>query len=431
MIELKLTYTDESSEIRDVRVESEKFVIGRHSQCDLAVADSRLSRRHLQIERYADVFITTDLGSSNGTKLNGKPLSEPKALADGDLLDLGGLEFSVTLESDEPAPKPPGSSDEDEAGDTSEASGSAQQAQSAPSSGGGGSIFGNFFFIAPLISLCLLVVLGLGILVYTLIAGRDNSDAADSGFPTPYEDIYDPTPEPSSEPNASATVSSGTTPLADAGGPTPLDTPSRPPGDLDEEERLRTLATSFMRSIALRDPNPVITSEPLALIKNKIAQYRSSAALGANLEDAVRSAPQISALAKSKNMKPEFVAAAALAKLGGSRGNVLATANSMIGILSDLRIQIGDAFANECAIIIAAYSQGESGQMLAMRDTMTKLATDNPETSSRKVRTIWFLKEKGKLSEAQFEFALRFLALGTIAQDPKSFGINAGPLILK
>ncbi len=430
MTDLFITYKDESSENQRVRIDLDKFVIGRHSQCDLAVPDSRLSRRHLQIERFANVFVASDLGSSNGTELNGEKLSDPKGLADGDILNLGGLEFSVEFESDEPAPKPAApavdSEEESESAASSPSSGSATVSSS--SSSGGGSIWGSFFFIAPLMGVCLLVVLGLGILIYSLVAGTDDTDTGTTGLSTPYDDVYDPTPEPSTSPGTSPVSSNETIPIGDPGAQTPVDIPVTPAGDLDEEEQFRRLVTNFMRSIALHDPNPVITSEPLGLIKNKISQFRGSTSLGANIEDAARSASQIEALAKTKNLRPQFVAAAALAKLGGNRGSVLAAANEMIGPLSELRIQIGDAFANECVVIIAAYDQGAAGRTMAMRDTMRDVATDNPETSSRKVRTIWFLKEKGKLTDAQFEFALRFLACGTIAQDPKSFGINARPL---
>jgi len=421
MVELTITYTDENSERQTVSIDGDQFVIGRHSECDLSVPDSRLSRRHLKIERFADVFVASDLGSSNGSMLNGAPLDEPKAIADGDVLDLGGLEFLVTDEA--AADK---EADADESGQEAAAPAPAVTAASAPASR---SPFASFFILGPLLALGLLLILGFGIVIYSVIGGKEERRAG-SDFPTPYDDIYDDaTPEPSPESSSSGAPS----PEASSNGsggeliPTP-DTPATDPSKLDEEEKLRVLVVTFMRSIAMSDPNPVITSDPLSLIKNKISQYRGSTALGANLEDALRSSAQIEALAKSKSMRPAFVATAALAKLGGTRGSVVATANEMIGPLSELRIQIGDGFANECVVIIAAYDQGVAGRTLAMRDTMMKLATENQETTSRKVRTIWYLRDKGKLSDAEFELALRFLAIGTIAQNPQMFGINAQPL---
>lgn len=437
MIDLFVSYRDENSEEQRLLIEGEKCVIGRHSQNDISIRDSRLSRRHLKIERFADVFVVTDLDSSNGTRLNGRPLEEPATLSDGDTLDLGGVELTVEFEGDKPASETGKGAGAGLNADESEDSGTGAEPSvsvSAPASqgaaGGGGSPFGNFFILAPLLGIGLIVLFGFGILIYTLVAGEpeETSSSRDS-YPTYEDDDYLSTPGSSPE---SAPVNTGPD-SAPTTGPeaSPLDTEIPPPDDAPSgDEKIRSLVTSFMRGIAQRDPSPVVTSEPLSKISSKIEQFRGSAAVGANIESAVRSRTQIESLARSKNLKPEFVAAAALAKLGNSRGDVVATANGMIDALSGLKIQIGDAFANECVVIIAAYDQGERGQFLEMRDTMTKLSTDNPNTSSRKVRTIWFLREQGKLSDAQFDFALRFLAIGTIAKDPKSFGIDASPLNL-
>ncbi|QQS39637.1 MAG: FHA domain-containing protein [Acidobacteriota bacterium] len=438
MTDLFFSYTDEDSKEQRVRVEGDRYIIGRHSQNDLSIVDSRLSRRHAKIERFADIFVVSDLQSSNGTKLNGKLLDEPATLSDGDVLDLGGVELKVELDGEGASPraKPKGeSSQPDSVEEANEeesprAAPAAAAATSASSSGSGGSIFGNFFILAPLMVIGVIVILGFALLIYTLLAGgkEEKADITDA-YPTPGEDVYvsgtDSTPESGPTNGGTDSLPTPSTGPTTAGSeiPTPEDAPA---GD----EKVRSLVTSFMRNIAQRDPAPVVTSEPLSRISSKIDQFRGSAAVGANIESALRSRTQIESIARSKNLKPEFVAAAALAKLGNSRGDVVATANGMIDALSGLKIQIGDAFANECVIIIAVYDQGERGEFLQMRDTMTKLATDNPSTSSRKVRTIWFLKEQGKLSDSQFDFALRFLAIGTIAKDPKAFGINAGPLNL-
>ncbi|MCO6510930.1 MAG: FHA domain-containing protein [Aridibacter famidurans] len=438
MTDLFFSYIDEDSKEQRVRVEGERYIIGRHSQNDLSIVDSRLSRRHAKIERFADIFVVSDLQSSNGTKLNGKLLDEPAALSDGDVLDLGGVELKVELDGEGASsganPKaesgqPDASNDAGEEESPRAASAPAASA-SVSSAGSGGSVFGNFFILAPLMAIGFIVILGLGLLIYTLVGGG-KSETADSGdgYPTPEDDVYlsGPDSTPGSDPTDAGTDSLPTP----STGPTTTGSEIPTPEDIPAgDEKVRSLVTSFMRNIAQRDPAPVVTSEPLSKISSKIDQFRGSAAVGANIESALRSRTQIESIARSKNLKPEFVAAAALAKLGNSRGDVVATAGGMIDALSGLKIQIGDAFANECVIIIAAYDQGERGEFLQMRDTMTKLATDNPNTSSRKVRTIWFLKEQGKLSDSQFDFALRFLAIGTIAKDPKAFGINAGPLNL-
>ncbi|WP_107764281.1 BTAD domain-containing putative transcriptional regulator [Nocardioides terrigena] len=64
-------------------------VLGRHGDCDLVLADEQASRRHAQVEAGADGFVLVDLGSTNGTYLNGTAVKAPVALTDGDTIVVG------------------------------------------------------------------------------------------------------------------------------------------------------------------------------------------------------------------------------------------------------------------------------------------------------------------------------------------------------
>jgi hypothetical protein len=133
--------------------------------------------------------------------------------------------------------------------------------------------------------------------------------------------------------------------------------------------------------------------------------------------------------AAAKNLKPQMLAVAAIAKLGGTRGDVLATATSMAEVLDKLTIQLGNELADDCLLTIAVYDQGAAGDTMKMRNMLQELANKSSE-SSRTIRTIWFLQKEGKISPSQFDMALTFLAAGTIAQNPKEFGVNAEALDL-
>jgi two-component system, cell cycle response regulator len=63
--------------------------IGRESDNDLIVLDEGVSRWHLRIEPYRGGWLVIDVGSSNGTLLNGEPLRGVKRLKNGDLLQIG------------------------------------------------------------------------------------------------------------------------------------------------------------------------------------------------------------------------------------------------------------------------------------------------------------------------------------------------------
>jgi hypothetical protein len=73
-------------------------VIGRSRECDLRVADGNASRRHAEVTRDGEAYIIVDLGSTNGTELNGRRITR-ETLSDGDRITIGAtdLVFGRTL----------------------------------------------------------------------------------------------------------------------------------------------------------------------------------------------------------------------------------------------------------------------------------------------------------------------------------------------
>jgi pSer/pThr/pTyr-binding forkhead associated (FHA) protein len=72
--------------------EGETRVLGRAPTCDFAIPDSTVSSRHAELTRTADGWLIRDLGSRNGTRLNGWLVKED-GLQPGDVLALGSTEF--------------------------------------------------------------------------------------------------------------------------------------------------------------------------------------------------------------------------------------------------------------------------------------------------------------------------------------------------
>lgn len=64
------------------------LVIGRVAGCDVVIDDTKASRRHVRIVVDAGVVEVEDLDSSNGTLLNGKPVTR-RVLRDGDVVQIG------------------------------------------------------------------------------------------------------------------------------------------------------------------------------------------------------------------------------------------------------------------------------------------------------------------------------------------------------
>ena len=69
-------------------------LLGRGSEADIVLEDSFSSSRHARLYPQGDVVVLEDLGSTNGTYLNGEPLTGPQPLHDGDRIRIGDSEFT-------------------------------------------------------------------------------------------------------------------------------------------------------------------------------------------------------------------------------------------------------------------------------------------------------------------------------------------------
>jgi pSer/pThr/pTyr-binding forkhead associated (FHA) protein len=75
---------------RRIVLDHDKVTLGRLPECELAVADPNVSRRHAEVRRGTDsTWLVADLGSTNGTKVNGVKISGPRQLDDGDEITVG------------------------------------------------------------------------------------------------------------------------------------------------------------------------------------------------------------------------------------------------------------------------------------------------------------------------------------------------------
>lgn len=67
--------------------------IGRHPECGIVVDAGAVSRYHAKIITNEDSFVVEDLGSRNGTFLNGQLLTKPEYLREGDRIRISEIEF--------------------------------------------------------------------------------------------------------------------------------------------------------------------------------------------------------------------------------------------------------------------------------------------------------------------------------------------------
>lgn len=83
----------EDGSTRSISLSREVMTIGRLPECDVVLKDKGASRRHAQLRNQGGSWSITDLGSTNGTKLNGQTV-QAHGLDDGDRITIG----STTLE---------------------------------------------------------------------------------------------------------------------------------------------------------------------------------------------------------------------------------------------------------------------------------------------------------------------------------------------
>ncbi|HEX2233468.1 MAG TPA: FHA domain-containing protein [Thermoleophilaceae bacterium] len=117
---MKLKVTKGNAAGTSIDVEDE-LVIGRGAgEVGRLAEDIEISRRHARIFREGSGFAVEDLGSTNGTFLNGRRLEQPELLGVGDKLEMGGTTMIVQVSAaatpregtavQEPGTPPPGTS---------------------------------------------------------------------------------------------------------------------------------------------------------------------------------------------------------------------------------------------------------------------------------------------------------------------------------
>lgn len=79
------------------------FTIGRDQRCDLYLADLSVSRLHARLAKDEAGWLLTDLGSTNGTRINGWRVRTPVPVRPGDQVTFGTVSFVLL---DPPAPSP-------------------------------------------------------------------------------------------------------------------------------------------------------------------------------------------------------------------------------------------------------------------------------------------------------------------------------------
>ena len=77
---------------RRIEIGEHPICIGRMPECDIALSDPNVSRKHAEVRRQGTGFVVADLGSTNGTRVNGAVVKE-RVLNNGDDITVGATKL--------------------------------------------------------------------------------------------------------------------------------------------------------------------------------------------------------------------------------------------------------------------------------------------------------------------------------------------------
>jgi hypothetical protein len=206
--------------------------------------------------------------------------------------------------------------------------------------------------------------------------------------------------------------------------PSVFKAPSPSPTSIRPEELIENAARQLMRRIsndsqAYSFPD----ASPIREIKDAVGQCCKSARLAAALQTISQNRNEFIRLAGNQ-IKPDLLAYAVLAETNGGAypSNPVNTARAMGPKLISLRNTFGDETTDSVLIFVSAYPEGvfpKGGHPL-----LERIPGDNPMQD----RKVWSLARRNRFKPGQYEFVLRFIAYGIIADNPAQCGIQSPKL---
>jgi EAL domain-containing protein (putative c-di-GMP-specific phosphodiesterase class I) len=93
--------TADDGPVRHTRVDAARFIVGRKPDASLSIPSPTVSREHAELTVVDEGLLLRDLGSTNGTFVNGARIYQPCMVYHGDLLQFGQMVFRVVQQSTE------------------------------------------------------------------------------------------------------------------------------------------------------------------------------------------------------------------------------------------------------------------------------------------------------------------------------------------
>ncbi|HLK99279.1 MAG TPA: FHA domain-containing protein [Myxococcaceae bacterium] len=92
----KLLVTGGPKSGEEFNLEDGEYVVGRSTENPICIADTSVSRKHIILRLVGNGWTVSDLGSGNGTLVNGEPIADETVLSNGDVITMGDTEVTFT-----------------------------------------------------------------------------------------------------------------------------------------------------------------------------------------------------------------------------------------------------------------------------------------------------------------------------------------------
>lgn len=375
-----LIYNDETGQVQRISVSGPRFTIGRDAENDLALEFSDLSSRHAQLECQGDRVRLYDCNSQTGTWLNQRQVTTSAILSNGDVIRLGPhLTMTVRIE-------PTGN----------QALPSSVVQAPPPSPLTHRARFLNIPVVAGVSGA--LVLLLVGLFAIPMLWGSNRV--------VPNPPRRSPTPDLTIKPITDSPTE-----------PTPEDCTDRA-----GVQMMKAIASDRQVDFTFRETRNIDE------LRKFIAPYLDSEASKAGLAETFRQVSQDRAHwvaeAKATNVEPMLLFGVAMALTdGGQKGNLLQQATSLRDKLPAIVTLLGKNLPDDALLVIAGVGMGYgSSRWQSFARQRTEVQDANAQ------RNVWYYHKKNILDQAAYQFALRALALGAIALQPRCFGVDAEPL---
>ncbi len=424
MAEIKLIITSQGQSTRDLLI-SATASIGRATDNAICVNDPSVARYHAMLEQRGEAYWLSDLGSANGTHINGRQVHIESQLKNGDVISLGAATkirvLSNQSEAVKPAPPPANAPAPIQEVAAPPPVNTASVSASAPPSSG----ISALHLIAAGFSV--FVVVGAVAAFLILRKGSSNDDLRQvSGYSTP---LVSTTPVAASSKEITSTVKE--TPP-----PTQSNTKTVSLASDGTEQLTRLLATSITGKSTYVF-NPQMTAKIAARTRDYQVDV-SHEAMAYRLEIE-------RAFSNAKGMKPlmGYVMAMSQSKFGRSNAGGVGIWQVPPGIAKDY-LQPGEdlsalAQPKRSAEVAAAYLN-EILTKFESQDFIYAIACYGLPASSvgelrQKIQAVdpterrdfWKMVEKGIIPPDGAERVIRFFAAGIVGENPAVFGLSSKP----